>query len=235
MDSKKKKSTPGCQVNSCYNHRKYKTETELIHSFFKIPRSNREEARKNWLEKLNLTEEYLTSTKLKDHYVCDRHFRSKDYSVTKLRFDSVPSLNLNEVCPEIPSSTNKSSEHREVSISKDKRKKIRRKSTEHPLVIALHHSSAETQTEESEFLASPQCCIKSAEKEKQHHNQVVYLVKEISIKQERNVILTKKLKAIKLLLTDLRKEMKTCKNQNKYLKKKQIKLQELVDFKKKDI
>lgn len=168
MDLKKKKPTPGCHVNSCYNHKKYKTETELIHSFHKIPRSkNREEARKNWLEKLNFTEEYLKSTKLKEHYVCDRHFCSNDYSSTKLSYNSVPSLNLNEVCPEIPSSTNISSVHREVSI--DKFKKKISKTTEHPLVIALHHSShtsfsSETQTEESEFLASPQCCIGREEK-----------------------------------------------------------------------
>lgn len=57
-------------------------------------------------------------------------------------------------------------------------------------------------------------------KKKQHHNQVVYLVNELAIKQERNVFLSKKVKAIKVLLQELRKEMKTLKNQNKYLKKK---------------
>lgn len=89
-----------CEVNSCYNNRK-NNQTSMIHSFFRIPQSNRQEARQKWLSIINVTEEYLTSTKKKDHYVCDRHFCSNDYGLLNLRRIAVPSLCLNEFCPDL--------------------------------------------------------------------------------------------------------------------------------------
>lgn len=103
-----KKNHNSCQVNSCYNNKKNKSTIQLSHSFFKIPGSNRGEARKKWLEKINLTEEYLALTKLKKHHVCDRHFCKEDYALSGsfLRLNAVPTLNLinQPICPRFSSS-----------------------------------------------------------------------------------------------------------------------------------
>lgn len=97
-----------CEVPSCYNNIKKneKNTTKLLHSFFKIPDFNRAEARRNWLAKLNITEEFLKKKKSKKFHICDRHFCSNDYSAlgSYIRLNAVPSLNL-EYQENIPSTS----------------------------------------------------------------------------------------------------------------------------------
>lgn len=103
-----KKYRPLCQVPSCYNNRKNNITSQILHSFYRIPGFKREKARKNWLAKMNITEEYLNAKKLKNYHVCDRHFCSDDYTGSFIRLNAVPSLHLEyqENIPGFPSSTN---------------------------------------------------------------------------------------------------------------------------------
>lgn len=85
-----------CEVPSCYNNnKKDKNRKNFLHSFYRIPGVNREEVRRSWLEKINITEEYLKERNLKHYYICDRHFCSSDYGTSSLiRQKAIPSLHL---------------------------------------------------------------------------------------------------------------------------------------------
>lgn len=219
-----------CEVISCYNNKKH-NQTSMIHSFYGIPRINRQEARQEWLSAINITEEYLTSTKIKRHFLCDRHFCSNDFGEKHLRYKAVPSLYLNEVCPPLLSTmTIKSESCNDVDFSNNI------PSTVNPLVLV--YSSAEVQTDEKDFVEKVtfQCCIESAENEKMYKQRIGFLQTDFQMKIEKK---DKIVEALKLRVENLKLQNKTKCADNRLLKRKAIrdgkKMKELIEFKKKDM